>query len=242
MKEWSTCEPRLRRLLSRWRRSQNKDERDVLFSRIVKIVDELRLEDIANARTRIPASTARRNVVLTALWKSMQQFDDTKGGSFIGYALTKMKYDLRKMKTQHVNEVSVVKIPRARAEQYNAILAAVITWQEENGSDKYPSGADIGIREEDMSTFHALQNLVDSSSRFELIGDDIDEVDLLSISSFEPDVDAALDCGFDSLDDAEVAAHGGKTFVVMQYDDDGDVININRKIDEIRKAYSKSKK
>lgn len=239
MIEWSQREPRIRRLLNRWKTCENKDEKDVLFSRIIKIVDELRLEDIANARTRIPPSTARRNTILTALWKAMIQFDDTKGGSFIGYALTKMKYDLRKMKTQHLNDLSVVKIPRARAEQYNAILASVISWQEVNGSDRYPSSDEIHVKEEDMERFFQLQSMIDASSRFELVGDDIDENDLFSISSFEDDVNAALDCGFSSLGDAEIATHGGKTFILIDYDDGR--IDINKKICEINKAYKKQK-
>lgn len=239
MTNWSKNEPRARRLLLKWRASDNKDERDIIFTRMVEIVDELRLEDIANARTRIPPTTARRNTILISLWKAMCQFDDTKGGSFIGYALTKMKYDLRKMKTQRINEMSVVKIPRARAEQYNSILAAVINYQEEHGTKRYPKSDEIGVKEEDMKTFFQLQNLVDASSRFELVGDDIDETDLLSIASFDDDVNTALDYGFASLDDAEIATHNGKRFILIDYTD---TIDINKKIDEINKYYKKNKK
>lgn len=178
--DWARLEPRAQRVLRRFRSAENAGDSagaDIQFAKLWNIVCEARLPQLSMGRKYFPLDKCERDsVCMNALLKAAHAFDfDRSDSSFIGYAYVKMKFDIRKARSQSLNNRSLVYINRAKCERFNSILGKLLHYSEEHGGDMPMTYEDAGISEDDWNEYIAIARFTGAqNSAPDLTGDESD--------------------------------------------------------------------
>lgn len=149
--DWVRLEPSALRVLRKFRNNESAGDTaaaDIQFAKLWDIACEAKLPQLSMGKYFGLDKYERDSICMNALLKAARAFDfNRNNASFIGYAYIKMKFDIRKARSQSLNNRSLVYINRSRCERFNAILGKILQYSEEHGGELPMTYEEAGISE-----------------------------------------------------------------------------------------------
>lgn len=189
--DWARIEPRARRVLRRFRNEENAGDTaaaDIQFAKLWDIACEAKLPQMSSGKYFGLDNHERDSICMNALLKAARAFDfNRSNSSFIGYAYIKMKFDIRKARSQSLSSRSLVYINRSKCERFNSILGKILQYAEEHGGKMPMTYEEAGVSEDEWYEYNDIARFTGapnsdpdlSDNEQDLYGWDADVSDML---------------------------------------------------------------